>query len=74
MLNQFYIVSGLHPNLSKCEITGIGSLKDPKVALCGLKSLNLTKDSINILGVHISCNRKLQDNINFCTALKMFAM
>ena len=59
MLNQFCMVSGLHPNLSKCEITGIGSLKDAKVALCGLKSLDLTKGSINILGVHISCNRKL---------------
>ena len=23
MLNQFYIVSGLCPNLSKCEIAGI---------------------------------------------------
>ena len=54
MLNQFYMVSGLRPNFSKCEIAGIGSLKDAKVALCGLKSLDLTKESIKILGVHIS--------------------
>ena len=59
MLNQFYIVSRLHQNLSKCEIAGIGSLKHAMVALYGLKSLNLTKDSIKILGVHISYNKKL---------------
>ena len=70
MLNQFYIVSGLRPNSSKCEIVGIGSLKDAKVALCGLKSLDLTKESIKILGVHISYNKKLQDDINFCMTVK----
>ena len=62
MLNQFYMVSGLHPNFSKCEIAGIGSLK---VALCGMKSLDLTKESIKILGVHTSYNKKPQDDINF---------
>ena len=41
MLNQFYMVSELPPNFSKCEIAGIGSLKDAKVALCGLKNLDL---------------------------------
>ena len=60
--------SGLRPNLSKCEIAGIGSLKDAKVALYGMKSL--TKESIKILGVHISYNKKLQDDLNFCTAIK----
>ena len=60
MLNQFFMVSGLPPNFNKCEIAGIGSLKDAKVALCGLKSLDLTKESIKILRVHISCNKKLQ--------------
>ena len=58
MLNQFHMVSGLSPNFSKCEIAGIGSLKDAKVALCGLKSLDLTKESIKVLVVHTSyiCN------------------
>ena len=70
MLNQFYMVSGLRPNFSKCEIAGIGSLKDAKVALCGLESLDLTKETIKILGVHISYNEKLQDDINFCMTAK----
>ena len=46
MLNQFYMVSGLRPNFSKCEIAGIGSLKDAKAAPCGLKSLDLTKEAL----------------------------
>ena len=33
-LNQFYMVWGLHSNLSKCEIAGISLLKDATVELC----------------------------------------
>ena len=53
ILDQFYIFSGLRPNLIKCEIAGIGVLKDANVVLCGLKSVNLAKESIKILGVHL---------------------
>ena len=81
MLNQIYMVSGLRPNFSKCEIAGIGSLKDAKVTLCGLKSLDLTKDSIKILAVHMSYNKKLQGDINFsmtvkniCNVIKLWRM
>ena len=70
MLNQFYMVSGLRPNFSKCEIAGIGLLKDAKVAQGGLKGLDLIKESIKILGVHISYNKKLQNDINFCITVK----
>ena len=69
-LDQFYTFSGLHSNLNKCEIDGIGVLKDAKVALCGLKSVNLTKESIKILCVHLSYNEKLQNELNFCTTIK----
>ena len=69
-LDQFYTFSGLRPNLRKCEIAGIGVLKDANVALCGLKSVNLTKESIKILGVHLSYNEKLQNELNFCTTIK----
>ena len=40
------------------------------MAFCGLKNLDLTKESIKILAVHISYNKKLQDDINFCTTVK----
>ena len=59
MLNQFRMVWRLCPNFSKCEIAGIGSLKDANVALCGLESLDLTKESIKTLGVHRSYDKKL---------------
>ena len=69
-LDQFYTFSGLRPNLIKCEIAGIGVLKDANVASWGLKSVNLTKESIKILGVHLSHNEKLQNELNFCTTIK----
>ena len=53
------MVSRLRPNFSKGEKADIGSLKDAKVIVCGLKNLDLTKESIKILGVHISYNKKL---------------
>ena len=37
-----------------CAIADLGILKDVKVALCGLKNIDLTKECIKILGVHIS--------------------
>ena len=40
------------------------------MALCGLKSVNLTKESIKILGVHLSYNEKRQNELNFCTTIK----
>ena len=64
------MVSRLRPNFSKYEIAGIGLLRDAKMALCALKSLDITKESIKILGVHISDNKKLQDDINFCMIVK----
>ena len=35
-----------------------------------MKSLDLTKESIKILGLHISYNRKLHDDINFSMTIK----
>ena len=70
MLEIFYTASGLRPNLSKCEIAGLGILKDVKVALCGLKNIDLTRECIKILGVHLSYNKKLQDDMNFCNTIK----
>ena len=69
-LGQFYTFSGFGPDLNKCKIAGIGVLKDANLALCGLKSVNLTKQSITILGVHLSYNEKLQNELKFCTTIK----
>ena len=53
-LNSFSGFSVLRPNFTKCEIAGIGVLKSVTVALCGMKCLDLTKECIKVLGVHIS--------------------
>ena len=60
----------LHPNLDKCEIAGIGALKNVSMALCGMKNTNLAKESIKILDVHIFYNKKIQDDLNFAKSIK----
>ena len=69
-IESFLNFSGLRPNLDKCEVAGIGVLNNVNVALCGMKNINLTKESIKILGVHISYNKKIQDDSNFAKAIK----
>ena len=70
LIDNFSKVSGLRPNIKKCEIAGIGVLKNVNVALCGMKNVNLTEETIKILGVHLSYNKKLQDDRNFCDSIK----
>ena len=43
-LQCFSSFFGLCPNFTKCEIAGIDVLKSVKVALCGMKCLDLTKE------------------------------
>ena len=56
VFNLFSKVSGLKPNLTKCEVSGIGVLKEVQVAGCGMKYINLKIDTIKILGIHFSYN------------------
>ena len=70
-LKVYSNVSGLYPNLEKCEIAGIGVLKNVNVALCGIKSVNLMEYSMKILGVYISYFKKLLDNMNFQVVIKI---
>ena len=46
------------------EIAGIGTLKWVNVAFCGLKCLNLMKETVKTLGSHFSYNKKLEHEIN----------
>ena len=68
--NQFYHFSGLKANIGKCEIAGIGSLKGVTEAVCGLRSADLSNDTIKILGIHFSYNKKVQMQNNFITTIK----
>ena len=66
----FSLFSGLKANFSKCEIAGLGSLKGVLEAVCGLKSINLTTNTIKILGVHFSYNSTLKVQNNFLDTVK----
>ena len=68
--NQFYHFSGLKANTGKCEIAGIGSLKGVTEAVCGLKSVDLSNDTIKILGIHFSYSKKVQMQNNFISTIK----
>ena len=62
LFHDFSLVSGLSPNTTKCEMAGVGALKAVNVALCGLKCLNLTKETVKI---HFSYSKKLEHQMNF---------
>ena len=65
LLNKISLYSSflaLKPNLSKCEVDGIGLLKGVKVAVCGIKCIDLTKDAIKILGIFFCIIKILNQN------------
>ena len=70
VFDTFSIYSGLKPNKSKCEIAGIGILKGVSVELCGMKCIDLTKNSVKILGIHFSYNKKNKNEQNFIKLIK----
>ena len=63
--DYFSLYSGLKINRSKCEIAGIGSKKGVNMALCGMRNVNLTNDTIKSLGISYSYNEKLAHEKNF---------
>ena len=69
-VNQFYHFSGLKANIEKCEIAGIGSLKVVKEAACALTCIDLSNDTIKILGIHFFYNKKFHMQNNFLTTIK----
>ena len=64
-INYFSTLTGLKPNLSKCEVAGMGALKGVKVAICGIKCIDLTKEVIKVLGVFCTYEKNLQLENNF---------
>ena len=64
IVEAFYLFSyfsGLKPNLKKSEIGGIGALKGVQVAACYLLCIDLSNDTLKILGTHFSYNKKLKE-------------
>ena len=64
-LKLFSDFFGLKPNTTKCEVAGIGVLKEVQVAVCGMKCTDLRNKAIKILSVYFSYNQKIKDDKNF---------
>lgn len=58
VINKFSSYPGLKPDLSKCELAGIGSPKGVKKATYRIKCINLTKEGVKILGIFSSYDKK----------------
>ena len=67
---MFSEYSGLRLNTTKCEIAGLGVLKGVKTLLCGMVCIDLTKETIKILGIHYSYNKHIQVEKNFYDHVK----
>ena len=61
---------GLKSNFIKCEIAALDSMKQVLEALYGLKSINLTTDTIKKLGVYFSYNGTLKKQNDFLDTFK----
>ena len=70
VFDNFSIYSGLKASKSKCEIVGIGVLKRVPMELCAMKCIDLTKNSVKILGIHFSYNKKIENEENFIKLIK----
>ena len=69
IFKEFSSFPDLSPNMSKCEIAGIGSLKGVEIAVCGMKNIDLTKDAVKIIGISFSYNKAIQNELNFRTTI-----
>ena len=72
VFDTFSVYSGLKSSKSKCEIAGIDDLKEVSVEICGMGYIDLTKNSVKILGIHFSYNRKIENEENFIKFVKKF--
>ena len=65
VVDIFSYFSGLRPNKSKCEVTGVGALKRAKLALVGMKCIDLKLNTVKVLSIHFSYNKKIENDENF---------
>ena len=59
---------GFKPNISKCKIGGLSPLKGVEMSVCSMKSADLTRDAIKILGIYFSYSMNLINQKNYCQA------
>ena len=59
----------MKPNHEKCEVAGIGALESVKVAVCGMKCIDLCNDTMKITGIHFSYNKKKRNEKKFLDSI-----
>ena len=64
MFDTFSLFSVLKINKKNCDIVDFGVKNGVKLALCGTLCFYLTEDTINILGIYFSYNKKLEQEKN----------
>ena len=62
--------SRLKPNINNGKIAGLGILKVVQVTVCGLQNIDFTNDTIKVLEIHFSYNKKIQKVRNYLTTVK----
>ena len=62
--------SGLKPNIIKRETAGLGPLKGVLEPVCGLKTVDLTNDTIKSLGIHFWYHNETKTEQNFLSTVK----
>ena len=60
IFKEFSSFSILKPNITKCEISGLGPLKGVLEAVCFLKAAYLTNDANKILGINFSYHKEIK--------------
>ena len=69
LARPFKHFSNLCPNMSKCEITNIESLKGVETTVCGMQYIDLIKESVKIIRISFSYNKTIQNELNFRTTI-----
>ena len=64
-LAEFSKLTSLCVNYQKSEIAWIGSVKNSKLSELDIKTLDLSKDAIRILGIYFTYNKILNKLLNF---------
>ena len=57
--------AGLKPNLTKCEIWGMGALKMVQVAVCGMTCIDQCSEAIKILVTYFLYKNRMKEECNF---------
>ena len=60
---------GLKHNSFKSEICGLGHLRRVEMAVCGMQSVNVTRDAIKVLVFYFSYKMSLMNEKNYCQTI-----